>query len=169
MQSKLDADASHALKRFQRYFAKDNLVRTVRDKFAFHYDLDIIATALRQRIAGDYAFVTSERSGNIFYNFAESVRHASMLDEVGALDPNVASNPLYRDLGQLHDWFMAFSHAIMVTITEKCGVRAECFTSTAVVNTAERLPIIFVDEKAMVKTLKRRGVIAADEPELPDS
>jgi hypothetical protein len=83
MQSKLDADASHALKRFQQYFAKDNLVRTVRDKFAFHYDRDIIASTLRQRIAGDYTFVTSERSGNIFYNFAESVRYASMLNEVG--------------------------------------------------------------------------------------
>jgi len=163
----LDVGAIHALKQFRRYFASKNLVRTVRDKFASHYDSDSIATALRRRIAGDYTFVTSERSGNIFYNFAESVRHASLLDEVGALDPSVATNPLYRDLGRLHDWFMTFSHAIMVAITERCGVRAETFTSTAIVDPADQLPTIFVDERAMVRTLKQRGVIDLDEPEPP--
>ena len=72
---------------------------------------------------------------------------------------------LYRHLGRLHDWFMTFSHAIMVAITERCGVRTETFTSTAVVDPAERLSIIFVDEQAMVRTLKRRSVIDAAEPE----
>ena len=109
--------------------------------------------------------LTGERSGNIFYNFAEAVRNASLLDEVGALDPSVATNPLYRDLGRLHDWFMAFSRAIMVAITERCGVRVQTLTSTEVVDPSERLPIIFIDEKAMIKTLKRRGVIDANEPE----
>ena len=167
--SKLDVDAIQALKQFQRYFAKENLVRTVRDKFASHYDGKSVATALRQRVLGDYTFVTSERSGNIFYNFAESIRYASLLDQVGALDPSFATNPLYRDLGRLHDWFMSFSHAIMVSITERCGVRTETFISTVVVDLAERLPIIFVDEKAMVRTLKQRDVIDADEPEPPAS
>jgi len=151
---KLSADAINALKCFQRYFAKASLVRTVRDKFASHYDRDVITVGL-QRVAGDYTFVTGERSGNIFYNFAEAVRNASLLDEVGALDPSVATNPLYRDLGRLHDWFMAFSRAI----------RVQTLTSTEVVDPSERLPIIFIDEKAMIKTLKRRGVIDANEPE----
>ena len=151
---KLSADAINALKCFQRYFAKASLVRTVRDKFASHYDRDVITAGL-QRVAGDYTFVTGERSGNIFYNFAEAVRNASLLDEVGALDPSVATNPLYRDLGRLHDWFMAFSRAI----------RVQTLTSTEVVDPSEPLPIIFIDEKAMIKTLKRRGVIDANEPE----
>jgi len=151
---KLSADAINALKCFQRYFAKASLVRTVRDKFASHYDRDVITAGL-QRVAGDYTFVTGERSGNIFYNFAEAVRNASLLDEVGALDPSVATNPLYRDLGRLHDWFMAFSRAI----------RVQTLTSTEVVDPSERLPITFIDEKAMIKTLKRRGVIDANEPE----
>jgi len=151
---KLSADAINALKCFQRYFAKASLVRTVRDKFASHYDRDVIMAGL-QRVAGEYTFVTGERSGNIFYNFAEAVRNASLLDEVGALDPSVATNPLYRDLGRLHDWFMAFSRAI----------RVQTLTSTEVVDPSERLPIIFIDEKAMIKTLKRRGVIDANEPE----
>ena len=154
MHGKLSADAINAFKCFQRYFAKASLVRTVRDKFASHYDRDVIMAGL-QRVAGEYTFVTGERSGNIFYNFAEAVRNASLLDEVGALDPSVATNPLYRDLGRLHDWFMAFSRAI----------RVQTLTSTEVVDPSERLPIIFIDEKAMIKTLKRRGVIDANEPE----
>jgi hypothetical protein len=168
MHPRLDDEAKCALKAFQRYFAKRNLVRVVRDKFASHYDRDCVATALK-RVSGNYTFVTSERSGNIFYNFSEAVRHAAMLEEVGSLDPRVASNPLYRDLGRLHDWFMTFSHAIMLAITESCGIRVATFVSTAVVNQAERLPTIFVDEKAMVRTLKHRGVIDADKPEPPDS
>ena len=164
MRSKLGADAIDSIKCCQRYFAKSNLVRAVRDKFASHYDRDVITTALR-RVAGDYTFVTGERSGNIFYNFAEAVGDASLLDEVGALDPSVATNPLYRDLGRLHDWFMTFSHAIMVAITERCGVRVGTLTSTAVIDPSERLPTIFIDEKAMLKTLKRRGVIDANELE----
>jgi hypothetical protein len=160
----LDDAAKNALKAFQRYFDRRNPVRVVRDKFAFHYDPDCIAMAL-ERVSGDYTFVTSELSGNIFYNFSEAVRHASMLEEVGSLDPNTASNPLYRNLGELHDWFMTFSHAIMVAITEKCGITLETFDSQAVVDQGERLPTIFVDEKAMVRTLKQRGVIDADEPE----
>src|SRR4051812_28894969 len=168
MHSKLSADAINALKCFQRYFAKANLVRIVRDKFASHYDRDVITAGLR-RVASDYTFVTGERSGNIFYNFAEAVRDASLLDEVGALDPSIATNPLYRDLGRLHDWFMTFSHAIMVAITEGCGVRVETLTSAAVSDTSERLPTIFIDEKAMIRTLKRRGVIDPDEPEPADS
>jgi hypothetical protein len=164
----LDEEAIDALRRFQRYFASRNLVRAVRDKFASHYDADCIAAGLK-RVSGDYTFVTSERSGNIFYNFSEAVRHASMLDEVGSLDASVASNPLYRDLGRLHDWFMTFSHAIMVAITERCGIRVQTFKSTAVVDPVERLPTVFVDEKAMIRTLRRRGVIDADEPEPADN
>jgi hypothetical protein len=160
----LNDAAKDALKAFQRYFAKRNLVRTVRDKFASHYDRDCITSALK-RVSGDYTFVTSERSGNIFYNFSEAVRHASMLDEVGSLDPNTATNPLYRELGELHDWFMTFSHAIMVAITGKCGIAVETFNSEAVVNQGERLPTIFVDERAMVRTLKQRRIIDVDEPE----
>jgi len=38
-------------------------------------------------------------------------------------------------------------------------------TSTAVIDPSERLPTIFIDEKAMLKTLKRRGVIDANELE----
>jgi len=168
MHPDLNDEAKDALKGFQRYFAKRNLVRAVRDKFASHYDQDCIATALK-RVSDDYTFVTSERSGNIFYNFSEAVRHASMLDEVGSLDPSVATKPLYRDLGRLHDWFMTFSHAIMVAITEGCDIQVANFTSTAVVDQAVRLPTIFVDEKAMIRTLKRRGVIDADEPEPSES
>jgi hypothetical protein len=88
-----------------------------------------------------------------------------MLDEVGSLDPNTATNPLYRELGELHDWFMTFSHAIMVAITGKCGIAVETFNSEAVVNQGERLPTIFVDERAMVRTLKQRRIIDVDEPE----
>jgi len=141
MHSDLDDEAKWALKAFQRYFAKCNLVRSVRDQFASHYDGDCIAMALK-RVSGDYTFVTSERSGNIFYNFSEAIRHAAMLDEVGSLDPSVAANPLYRDLGRLHDWFMTFSHAIMVAITESCGIEVRAFVSIAVVDQAKRLPTI---------------------------
>ena len=53
----------------------------------------------------------------------------------------------------------------MVAITERCGVRVGTLTSTAVIDPSERLPTIFIDEKAMLKTLKRRGVIDANELE----
>jgi hypothetical protein len=168
MHPELDNEAKCALNNFKRYFARLNLVRVIRDKFAFHYDRDSIARALK-RVAVDYTFVKSKRSANIFYNFSEVVRDASMFDEVGSLDPSTATNPLYRDLGQLHDWFMTFSHAIMIAITESCGGRTATFTSTAVLNQGERLPTIFVDERAMVRTLKQRGVIDANEAEPPDS
>ena len=82
---KLSADAINALKCFQRYFAKASLVRTVRDKFASHYDRDVITAGL-QRVAGDYTFVTGERSGNIFYNFAEAM--IKTLKRRGVIDAN---------------------------------------------------------------------------------
>src|SRR6266581_1052743 len=51
MHRRLDHEAKSALKAFQRYFAKQNLVRAVRDKFASHYYRDCIATALK-RVSG---------------------------------------------------------------------------------------------------------------------
>jgi hypothetical protein len=157
MHNELEPDAVLALKRFQRDFAKKSLVRQVRDKFAFHYDRESIAATLRKRVRGDYTIVTGRRRANIFYNFAESVRKVSLVRTVGRLDPRTSASPLFRDLKRLHDWFMTFSHAILNGIIQQCGVREKTITSRAVNDPTRTLPTIFVDERAIIRELRKHG------------
>src|SRR5436305_5098290 len=74
-----------------RYFNADNIVERIRNKFAFHYDEDLLRGPIASLESdGEYSFVTGSMSGNVFYDFAEEVRLRAMLREVRvqAHDPN---------------------------------------------------------------------------------
>ncbi len=155
----LAADAKNALSRFTKYFSRANLIRKIRREFAFHYDANAIAAELQNiRLDDGYEFFTSGRSGNIFYSSAEGFRNLAFLKAIGFADKSSAIGDLYDEINKVHDQFMIFSHAVMVAIVKKSGVQWQEATATSVVDPGSVEPIIFVDEQAMISTLKQRGI-----------
>ena len=71
----------------RRYFSGKNLVRTIRDHFASHYEIGYLPRVLDELTPSDeFHFVSSEHSVNTFYSVAEKVRNVALIataDEVG--------------------------------------------------------------------------------------
>jgi hypothetical protein len=162
----LGAKTLNAAQKFDEYFDDPrNRICEIRNRFAFHYDRKAIAKELEQINLRDsgYQFVTSDRSGNIFYNTAEAYRTLGIFR---AVDVNPAGfnptafNPtglrkLYDEILSVHDNFMTFSQAVLVAIVKKAGPQSTSFTSKSVVDQQKVEPIIFIDEDAIVKKFGR--------------
>jgi hypothetical protein len=154
----ISAEAKTALRGFLDYFNRPNSIRTVRRQFAFHYDPNPIAQEDELLEEFAFEFVTGIRSGNIFYDAAETIRSNALFRSVEPSDLLGAPRKLYGELIQMHDRFMTFSHSVFLAIVEEPHPTTAEFMSKAVSDPAQAYPIIFVDEDAVGRRLAQRGV-----------
>ena len=164
LHSAIPSEAKDALREFIDYFNRPNPIRIIRRRFAFHYDSEpIVQERINSVPSLNFAFVTGDRSANTFYDSAEIVRINAIFRAVNAERIEVAEEELYRAMAGVHDWFMTFSHAVMIALVEKCGSESEEIVSTCIVDPATTKPIIFVDEDAIGRMLKQRGLLLAEQ------
>ncbi len=167
LHTRIADDAKNALREFLGYFDKVNPIRTLRREFAFHYDPQPIARENALSANRSFEFVTGLRSGNIFYDSAEQMRVDAMFKAVDAQNPQAGATKLFRDLPRVHDWFMTFSHGVLLAIIDKCGGESKAITSDFVRDPTDVEPILFVDEEAMRRSLVGRGVLTPDDQDSP--
>ena len=136
-----------------RYFSRTNIVATIRNKFAFHYDEVLLQGPIASlRPDGQYSFVTGTINGNVFYEFAEEVRLLAMLAEVRVQtnDPNAAVKRLAEEAyGDVYEHMTRFSDAVLLTIISNLGAQVDMVEISSEVDMRDRRPILFVDEPAM--------------------
>ncbi len=158
------AAAAHS--RLSRYFGGVSLARTVRRQFAFHYDPEPIKEHL-PTLASESAhyFVTGPKSANIFYGFAEHVRNAGLLATTGETDASTAARKFYREFITVWEDLDEFCKEMLLSILEKCDFEAKAFESTEVADVTRLMPVIFVDEEAMIQHLRNRGELPPEERE----
>lgn len=149
--------------RLSRYFSGTSLTRTVRSQFAFHYDPEPIRQHL-QTLASEpeHFFITSSQSANIFYAFAEHIRNAGLLATTDEPDVSTAARVFYREFLSVWEDLDEFCKEMLLTLLEKCDPEGKIFESTDVVDVTARMPVIFVDEKAMIEHLRKRGKLPAE-------
>src|SRR4051794_11683433 len=76
-------EGRNALAYLREYFGKENLSRTIRNEFGFHYSVDPMWEAVR-RLPGERPaeIIMGRRGNNVFYTFAEQVRALALLRAV---------------------------------------------------------------------------------------
>ena len=148
--SDLNPEASEALDRLLEYFMRPNLTKTIRNKFAFHYDASRIRRHLTVRGKEEsHYFVTARLSGNLFYSFAEKIRVLAIAHSANDQDAAQAVRTLYDELIRVHGWIDDFTRSVLPLIAKKCGIQSSTpFESEAITDMSTILPVVFVDEGA---------------------
>lgn len=90
-ESLLDEEGLTALRSLKRYFARDNLVSMVRNKFAFHYSADQIDAGYKSIIDGDpLQIYLAKANANTLYAFADTIAGRAMLEAIQPGDHQAA-------------------------------------------------------------------------------
>jgi hypothetical protein len=94
----LNQKAKDALKAFNKYFSSQNLVTTIRQKFAHHFDSEILKGRLCSCPPGElHEFIAGQTYGNVFYKFAEDLRYHAIVRVTGETDLQNAVRRLYDE------------------------------------------------------------------------
>ncbi|HEY4271883.1 MAG TPA: hypothetical protein VGM65_07745 [Candidatus Udaeobacter sp.] len=147
---RLPSDAKESLQFLRRYFSGDNLVRTIRDQFAFHYYAKNLKHVLMMiEATEDHEFVTGKLGGNVFYGFAETVRNQAMTCATGEVDDVSKVRRFYKEPFRVHRHLVKFSDAVLRETARDFGIQREVIETTAVIDPADVPSLIFMDENKL--------------------
>jgi hypothetical protein len=146
-----------ALKEMRSYFSQENLARTIRDQFAFHYEDEPLEAPLDHRKGDEtWEIITGEQSGNVFHDFAEDIRMEGMLISVrqkdeGWSESEIRANviKLYEGYQAMNNAFSKFSDDLLVGFTKRSRRKTEQFMPIHVTDFRKVFPILFVDEESL--------------------
>ena len=130
----LDESGKNSLAEIKRYFSKNNLIKEIRDNFAFHYPSDDLKNQL-QRIkdTGTLYIYLGYAHGNSFYSFADVLVGSAMLSKVQGADPQQAMDTLFADPIDAIKWFLDFIGSCMIILVEKyLGTTLEALAANSI-------------------------------------
>lgn len=150
----LDAKGKEGLDQIKKYFSTQNLIKDIRDNFAFHYSSDDLRTQGGKSDKTDTLNIyLGEAQGNSYYYFADVLVGRAMMTKVIGVDPQQAMNTIYGDPMKAIQWFLDFIHSCMIILVEKhLGTRLEApTTNTIEIKNPKRikdvqLPFFLADE-----------------------
>jgi len=88
----LDESGKNSLNEIKRYFSKNNLIKDIRDNFAFHYSSEDLQNQLQRTTdTGTLYIYLGYAHGNSFYSFADVLVGSAMLSKVPGADPHQAN------------------------------------------------------------------------------
>ena len=111
--SQLRKEAKDYLDEIKKYFSNENLIHTIRTKYAFHYDRDQIKNYL-DNISDeeDLNFIFSR--GNYFFGFSEHITNFSLLHAVDKKDYKQAIESIVQEVLRVSLCFQAFGQNIVM-------------------------------------------------------
>lgn len=87
----LESEAAESLKALKRYFGRDNLIATIRNKYAFHYSPDQIDAGYRAVIDEDpLQIYLAKQHVNTLYAFADTIASRAMMEAIRPGDHQAA-------------------------------------------------------------------------------
>lgn len=117
----LTPEASSALKELMAYFDnKNNLIRTVRDGFASHYDTDRLKKHFETAPENDHwEVILAAHQGNTLYFAPETVLLHAMVSEIHAGNRDEAFARLMDDTAHTAGWFNTFVMGFLIVAVER--------------------------------------------------
>jgi hypothetical protein len=112
------------LDKLKKYFEKENIVEKVRNKFAFHYDLDNVKSELQRIPDSEYfeLYPLEDRANSLYYMSEEMVIRA-ILSNITPLKSQEALQEamdlLFGDVIKVAGWFLNFIDSFMLVIVKK--------------------------------------------------
>jgi hypothetical protein len=158
-----------------RYFSHSNLIRKVRDRFAYHYESDHLIRLLGELTPeSELHFITTQYGGNIFYNAAENIQNFALIaaagEELGLTESTSwtedvarqAIRKLYDEVCRISEKFNDLCNDILPLILKQCTLQRSALRSSAVSDPETCDSIIFIDEEAIIH--RRREDSTKTEP-----
>jgi hypothetical protein len=130
----LDESGRNSLTEIKRYFSKSNLIKDIRDNFAFHYPAADLRKQLQRTNDNDTLYIyLGHAHGNSFYSFAVVLVGSTMLSKVQGADPQKAMDTLFGDPINAIRWFLDFIGSCMIILVEKyLGTSLEALTPNTI-------------------------------------
>jgi hypothetical protein len=142
------------------YFGKQNLSRTIQNRFGFHYAADPMWEGIQHLPAEQPAEVTmGERSSNMFYTFAEQVRALALMravqkreapkvcdEKASKKEIEAAAIELCHAYRPVRNAIDAFINDLLVAILQSLQPKSETFSPRETTRLAITRPVLFVEE-----------------------
>ena len=117
---KLDAEAKDALQCLKRYFARDNIIGTVRNRFAYHYSPDQVDAGFAALTDDDpLQIYMAKHNANTYYAFGDTIVGRAMLEAICPGDHHAAFEALIRDTSEAVKHINVVSGALMIICMTK--------------------------------------------------
>lgn len=117
---KLNEEAKNGLGKLKQYFGRDNLIKDIRNNFAFHYSVEDAKSVLARELNEDELIMyLAENNGNTLYYFSEYVVNYALLEAIEKGDPGKALERLISESAKVVSWFNDLAGGIMAHITEE--------------------------------------------------
>lgn len=117
---KLNDEAGTGLAELKQYFGKTNLIKNVRNYFAFHYSFEDAKSALSGDLNEEELLMyLAENNGNSLYYFSEYVVNYALLEVIEKGNPAKAIERLIEESAKVVRWFNDLASGIMAKITEE--------------------------------------------------
>ncbi|WP_414665160.1 hypothetical protein [Horticoccus sp. 23ND18S-11] len=123
--SQLSTRSQEALVSLKRYFSSRSVVMDIRDRLAFHHDIDLLKQTLSAfDPSEEHAFYFGEGAGNTFFGFAH---HATAITLIGLSRESDVDRALIRlaeeVVGSVADWTFHFISDIISLVLQKTSGR----------------------------------------------
>lgn len=116
----LNKEANDSLVKLKQYFGRDNLIKDIRNNFAFHYSVEDAKSALGHDLDEEELLMyLAENNGNTLYYFSEYVVNYALLEAIVKGDPDKALERLISESAKVVSWFNDLASGIMAHITEE--------------------------------------------------
>ncbi len=127
--SLLPEESRRALSSLKSYFVGDNLIKKIRNKYAFHNDMDPVREQLGT-IPDDEEldiYLASDH-GNSLYSMAHIVSSYALFNEVDPSDHLQALDRIFKEILEVASNFLTFADGILVEIWGKYRIQIESMT-----------------------------------------
>jgi hypothetical protein len=119
IESSLPDDTKEALGNLKKYFSKGNIIVSVRNKFAFHYDAQRVLTQLSLVEETDDLKIYVAETEDVFFQLSEIIVGSAMLEDVKPGDFVAAAEKFFEEImimsGQLVDFCDGCLHLMIET------------------------------------------------------
>ncbi len=116
----LSDEAQRSLKELKTYFGKDNLIKNIRNKLAFHYDTDEVNNQIPSMMSDLIPEIyLSESQGNSFFYISDIIRLRTILEYTGKSDAKVAKETLFSEVLNIANLFIEFLYHCLVSMVDR--------------------------------------------------
>ena len=121
--------AKSSLERLKKYFRKENLIKTIRNRFAFHYNREYIEQKIHDIFQGPgehrvLEIYISKYRGDCQYAAADEITTRALLETVSA-KPEKAMEQFIDEIMQVSTWFQDFGGDCVRIALERMNVEGE--------------------------------------------
>jgi hypothetical protein len=115
--AQLSDKCSESIVYIKSYFAKQNLISLIRNKYAFHYDYQRIKNELNSIPTDEVLdLYVSANHGNSLYSMAHIISSYALFNEVDNTDDLKALDTIFKDVLDVSNEFLTFAGELLVKI-----------------------------------------------------